>query len=56
MTSDLVAHGEKLTDVDDEYLSDTLIVSKRIAKALGETLGTGVENLNYNVLQVNLSS
>ncbi|KAL5519724.1 hypothetical protein ACEPAG_1384 [Sanghuangporus baumii] len=38
-------HGEKLTDVDDAYLADTLIVAKRIAKALGSE--------NYNVLQNN---
>ncbi|KAL5482330.1 HNT1 [Sanghuangporus weigelae] len=38
-------HGEKLTDVDDAYLADTLIVAKKIAKALGSE--------NYNVLQNN---
>lgn len=40
-------HGEKLTDVDDAFLVDTLLVSKRIAKALGCE--------DYNVLQVGLS-
>ncbi|KAL5524235.1 HNT1 [Sanghuangporus sanghuang] len=38
-------HGEKLTDVNDAYLADILIVAKRIAKALGSE--------NYNVLQNN---
>ena len=40
----LIDHGEKLTDVADAYLADTLIVAKKIAKALGSE--------NYNVLQV----
>ena len=31
-------------DVDDAYLADTLIVAKKIAKALGSE--------NYNILQV----
>ncbi|KAH8108512.1 HIT family protein 1 [Phellopilus nigrolimitatus] len=38
-------HGEKLVDVDDAYLADTLIVAKKIAKALGSE--------NYNILQNN---
>ncbi|EJC98407.1 HIT family protein 1 [Fomitiporia mediterranea MF3/22] len=38
-------HGEKLTDVDDAFLADTLLVSKRIAGALGCD--------NYNILQNN---
>lgn len=37
-------HGEKLTDIDDAYLADTLIVAKQIAAALGSE--------NYNILQV----
>ena len=37
-------HGEKLVDVDDAFLTDTLVVAKRIAKALGSD--------NYNILQV----
>ena len=40
----LVGHGEKLHDVPDEYLKDSLIVAKKIAVA------SGLEN--YNILQV----
>ena len=39
-----VGHGEKLHDVPDEYLQDSLIVAKQIAVA------SGLEN--YNILQV----
>lgn len=39
-----VDHGEKLHDVDDAYLADTLITAKKIAVALGAE--------NYNILQV----
>lgn len=39
-----VGHGEKLHDVPDEYLQDSLIVAKKIAVA------AGLEN--YNILQV----
>ncbi|KAI5117836.1 hypothetical protein M0805_005165 [Coniferiporia weirii] len=38
-------HGEKITDVDDAYLVDTLLVAKKIAGALGCE--------NYNILQNN---
>ncbi|THH03663.1 hypothetical protein EW145_g6104 [Phellinidium pouzarii] len=38
-------HGEKITDVDDAYLADTLLVAKKIAAALGSE--------NYNILQNN---
>ncbi|PAV16853.1 HIT [Pyrrhoderma noxium] len=38
-------HGEKLVDIEDEFLTDTLIVSKRIAKSLNCE--------NYNILQNN---
>jgi len=40
----LVGHGEKLHDVPDEYLEDSLIVAKKVAVA------SGFEN--YNILQV----
>ena len=40
----MVGHGEKLHDVPDEYLEDSLIVAKKIAVA------SGLEN--YNILQV----
>lgn len=40
-------HGEKLHDVDDAYLADTLITAKKIAVALGAE--------NYNILQVRYS-
>ena len=40
----LVGHGEKLHDVPDEYLEDSLIVAKKIA------IASGLEN--YNILQV----
>ena len=39
----LVGHGEKLHDVPDEYLEDSLIVAKKIAVA------SGLED--YNILQ-----
>ena len=39
-----VGHGEKLHDVPDEYLEDSLIVAKKIAVA------SGFED--YNILQV----
>ena len=39
----MVGHGEKLHDVPDEYLNDSLIVAKKIAVA------SGFEN--YNILQ-----
>ena len=39
----LVGHGEKLHDVPDEYLQDSLIVAKKIAVA------SGLED--YNILQ-----
>jgi len=42
--SSVVGHGEKLHDVPDEYLEDSLIVAKKIAVA------SGLEN--YNILQV----
>lgn len=42
-TSPLAGHGEKLHDVPDEYLQDSLIVAKKIAVA------SGLEN--YNILQ-----
>lgn len=42
--SSLVGHGEKLHDVPDEYLEDSLIIAKKIAVA------SGFEN--YNILQV----
>ncbi|KLO04754.1 HIT domain-containing protein [Schizopora paradoxa] len=38
-------HGEKLHDIPDEYLADTMHVSKKIVKALGVT--------DYNILQNN---
>ncbi|KAG0240465.1 Adenosine 5'-monophosphoramidase [Actinomortierella wolfii] len=38
-------HGAKLHDIPDDYLTDTLIVAKKIARA------QGVEN--YNILQNN---
>ncbi|KAF9646714.1 HIT-like protein [Thelephora ganbajun] len=38
-------HGEKLHDVPDEYLEDSLIVAKKIAVAAGFE--------NYNILQNN---
>ncbi|KAH9175123.1 HIT-like domain-containing protein [Lactarius sanguifluus] len=38
-------HGEKLHDVPDEYLADTLSIAKKIA------IAQGVEN--YNILQNN---
>ncbi|KAF9166720.1 Adenosine 5'-monophosphoramidase [Actinomortierella ambigua] len=38
-------HGAKLHDIPDDYLTDTLIVAKKIAKALGAT--------DYNILQNN---
>ncbi|KZT22798.1 HIT-like protein [Neolentinus lepideus HHB14362 ss-1] len=38
-------HGEKLHDVPDEYLKDSLIVAKKIAIAVGCE--------NYNILQNN---
>lgn len=41
--SPLAGHGEKLHDVPDEYLQDSLIVAKKIAVA------SGLEN--YNILQ-----
>lgn len=37
-------HGEKLHDVPDEYLVDTLSIAKKIAVAQGTE--------NYNILQV----
>lgn len=40
----VVDHGEKLHDIPDEYLQDSLIVAKKIAVA------SGFEN--YNILQV----
>lgn len=40
----LAGHGEKLHDVPDEYLQDSLIIAKKIAVA------SGFEN--YNILQV----
>ena len=43
-TSSPAGHGEKLHDVPDEYLEDSLIVAKKIAVA------SGLEN--YNILQV----
>lgn len=39
-----VDHGEKLHDVPDEYLVDTLTIAKKIAIAQGAG--------NYNILQV----
>lgn len=39
-----VDHAEKLTEVPDEYLADTLPLAKKIASALGAE--------NYNLLQV----
>ncbi|KAG0233484.1 Adenosine 5'-monophosphoramidase [Actinomortierella wolfii] len=38
-------HGAKLHDIPDDYLTDTLVVAKKIARA------QGVEN--YNILQNN---
>lgn len=38
-------HGERLHDVPDEYLSDLLVVAKKVAKAQGV--------VDYNVLQNN---
>lgn len=38
-------HGEKLQDVPDEYLADTLSIAKKIAVAQGTE--------NYNILQNN---
>lgn len=40
----MVGHGEKLHDVPDEYLQDSLVIAKKIAVA------SGFEN--YNILQV----
>lgn len=37
-------HGEKLHDIPDEYLVDTLLVAKKIASAIGCP--------DYNILQV----
>lgn len=37
-------HGAKLVDVPDEYLADTLVIAKKIAKAIGAE--------DYNILQV----
>ena len=37
-------HGEKLHDVPDEYITDTLPIAKKIATALGAK--------DYNILQV----
>ncbi|KAG8713302.1 hypothetical protein FRC08_013434 [Ceratobasidium sp. 394] len=38
-------HGEKLHDVPDEYLADTLLMAKKLAIATGAT--------DYNILQNN---
>lgn len=38
-------HGERLHDIPDEYLSDLLVVAKKLAKAQGV--------VDYNVLQNN---
>lgn len=38
-------HGEKLHEIPDEYLADTMLVSKKIVNALGVT--------DYNILQNN---
>ncbi|KAF9967014.1 Adenosine 5'-monophosphoramidase [Actinomortierella ambigua] len=38
-------HGEKLHDIPDDYLTDTLIVAKKVVRALGAD--------NYNILQNN---
>ena len=40
----LTDHGEKLHDVPDEYITDTLPIAKKIATALGAN--------DYNILQV----
>ena len=39
-----IDHGEKLHEIPDEYLAETLPVAKKIALALGAE--------NYNILQV----
>lgn len=39
-----LVHGEKLHDVPDEYLTDTLTIAKKIAVAQGLQ--------DYNILQV----
>lgn len=38
-------HGEKLVDIPDEHLADTMVVAKKIAVALGAE--------NFNILQNN---
>ncbi|KAM3422164.1 hypothetical protein BST61_g2534 [Cercospora zeina] len=42
-------HGEKLTDIPDDFLTELLPVAKNIASALQKTQGLE----NYNVLQNN---
>jgi len=38
-------HGEKLTDIPDEYLTDVMPIAKKIAAATGA--------VDYNILQNN---
>jgi hypothetical protein len=45
LNCDLVDHGEKLADIPDEYLNDTLPIAKKIAIAQGVN--------DYNILQNN---
>lgn len=45
LISELLVHGEKLADIPDEYLNDTLTIAKKIA------IAQGVED--YNILQNN---
>jgi diadenosine tetraphosphate (Ap4A) HIT family hydrolase len=43
-----IDHAEKLHEVPDEYLVETLPIAKKIAIAIGAE--------NYNILQVNSSN
>lgn len=45
-------HGAKLHNIPDEYLSDVLPVTKKLAKILGLDKD-GSDGLGYNVLQNN---
>lgn len=46
-------HGAKLHDIPDEYLTDILPVTKKLAKLFEVDHDNGPEGVGYNVLQNN---